>query len=122
MDMLKSKDSQRVEIRHPGKYILVREGGPSESVDGEGVPQFPLPEQITIPFLLKYYRFLVKNLTQKELAQQADVTPNQISNIEKGKIRPHKKTIQKLAMVLGNDFLELAREILDNGGTLLRKV
>ena len=94
MDMLKSKDSQRVEIRYPGRYRLIREGGPSELVDKEGTPRLPLPEQITIPFLLKYHRFLVKSLTQKELAQQADVTPNQVSNIEKGRIRPHKKTIQ----------------------------
>ena len=106
MEKPKEKHPELFEITTPGKYRLVKE----QSLPGaikENVPPIPVPEQITISFLLKYYRFIIKGLTRKELAQQAGIYPNQVSDIENNKIKPQRRTIQKLARVLGDDFLRL---------------
>ena len=111
MEKMKDKVFQLLEISCPGKYLLIREQNLSELVGSGLSPQLSVPDPITISFLLKYYRFVIRDLTRKELARQTSITPNQISDIEKGKIKPQPKTIKKLGNALGGDFLTLANLI-----------
>lgn len=61
---------------------------------------------------LKYYR-LRKQLSKKELARQANVTPMAITNYEKGDRRPSMEVLQALAAALNvrvSDFLAVRDE------------
>jgi transcriptional regulator with XRE-family HTH domain len=53
-----------------------------------------------------------KLLSQRELAARAGVARATINNIEQGKLRPHPRTLRKLAEALGVPPEELA-EYLD---------
>ena len=48
-----------------------------------------------------------RDWTQKELADKAGITQNQVSRIEKGKTRPRGSTIETVAQALGVDPEEL---------------
>ena len=50
-------------------------------------------------------------LTQRELAQRANVAPATVVNIELGRIRPHPSTLRKLADALGVEPEELAEHL-----------
>ena len=49
-------------------------------------------------------------LTQKELAEKADVSAATVVNIERNNQEPHFRTIRKLATALGVDPAELVKE------------
>jgi len=52
-----------------------------------------------------------KVLTQRELAERAGVAEKTVVDTERGKIRPHPRTIRKLAAALGMDPEALAAEL-----------
>ena len=55
-------------------------------------------------------RRLAKGLTQKELAEKADVTESQISQIETGKRKPSFETLLKISEALGCTTDDLVRD------------
>ena len=50
-------------------------------------------------------------LTQRELAEQAGITPVQVSRIERGEAEPYPSTVRKLAAVLKVKPAELMEPI-----------
>jgi transcriptional regulator with XRE-family HTH domain len=54
-----------------------------------------------------------KLLSQRELADKAGISPTTIIHIEQGKIRPHPRTLRKLAEGLGMTPEELADAMRD---------
>jgi len=52
-----------------------------------------------------------KVLSQRDLAERAGVTQKTIVDTERGKIRPHPRTIRKLAAALGIEPEALAAEL-----------
>lgn len=57
-----------------------------------------------------------KLLSQRELAERAGVSATTIANIETGKIRPHPRTLRKLADALRVDPGELAEHLRTGPG------
>lgn len=120
MKTSKKHDSQVVEISSPGKYRLIREEKSSEDISLfllEIIKSRVDDERgtISLSFLLKYYRFIINDWTQSELARRANIQKKQISDIERDKIaKPHTKTIKKLSKALGNDFERYALNVCDN--------
>ena len=102
-------DSPAIEIKTPGKHRLISEKYLSDLVTRNSSSLLPLPEQVTISFLLRYYRAALFDLQKQELSKKTAVTIGQISKIENGEIKkPQEKTITKLAEVFGEDFKKLA--------------
>ncbi len=50
---------------------------------------------------------LKRNLSQEELAFQANLNKNTIGKIERGEVSPTIETLEKLAEAFGIEFLEL---------------
>ena len=100
--------SQPIEISTTGKHRLVSEKHLADLVAKNSHTLLHIPEEITVSFLLKYYRFVLFDLQKQELSNEASINIGQISNIENGRTKPQKKTIIKLAKVFGEDFLKLA--------------
>ena len=112
MKLSDTEKLQGVEIRSIGRHWLVSEKDLPTLCNKVALSSLKIPDKITISFLLKYYRFIIHNLSRKGLADRAGVTPNQVSDIENGKKSPQKKTIQKLGKILGDDFLCLASQLV----------
>ena len=111
MERLNSDDFQLIQTEKVGKHRLVEEDKLQEILDTFNLLKMGLFSKMdtsSIPFLMKYYRFLVHDFTYKELAQRTGMTSNQISGIEKGKIKPQPKTLKKLKEIFGEEFYKLA--------------
>lgn len=109
--------SEAIEIPSIGKYRLFRDQGLTELINNGDfltLINSSIPKPMTMSFLLKYYRFIIMGWSQNKLARLTRITPNQISNIEKEKTKPQKKTIKKLGKVLGTDFEKLALHVCDS--------
>lgn len=67
----------------------------------------------------------IKDITQEELAEKANLTVSYISKIETGKKNPTIATIEKIAQALGVDiyqlFVSLEPELMSNR-TILEKI
>lgn len=59
-------------------------------------------------FLIKVRK--EKGLSQKDVAEAAEINQAAYSNIEKGKRNPSVKTAKKIAAVLGFDWIEFFKE------------
>ena len=74
-------------------------------------------KKTSLPSKLKYMRKL-KKISQKELAQRADISPGLIAQLELGKVNASLKTVNKLAEALGVSVCYLIMDTRDIEGIM----